>query len=127
MFRQAFDDPLIIMHHPQFFNDGCLSHHPNIPQLFTSSLHIYIIIGSPDLIDKPSGATLKPEWWVIANTCTLLLEPEFISICHVIESNQLQFGEQSASQHSVQHRNMVTIQCFISTLGTKIDVTVSRV
>lgn len=54
---QAFDDPLIIKQHPQLFNDGCLSPNPYIPPLFTSSLHKYIIIGCPDLIDKPSWAS----------------------------------------------------------------------
>lgn len=56
--RQAFDNPLIIMQHCQLFHEWCLSPRPNIPQLFTIGLHKYIIIRSPDLMDKPSGCNL---------------------------------------------------------------------
>lgn len=36
----------------------CLTPRPHIPQLFTSDLHKSIIIGSPDLMDKPLGCNL---------------------------------------------------------------------
>lgn len=55
LFRQAFDNPSIIMQHSQLFHEWCLPPRAHIPQLFTSDLHKYIIIGSPDLIDKPLG------------------------------------------------------------------------
>lgn len=45
--------------HCQLFHEWCLSPRPHIPQLFTSDIHKCIIIGSPDLIHKPTGCHLS--------------------------------------------------------------------
>ncbi len=56
-----------------------------------------------------------------------MIETASISVCHVIESNQLQFGGEAETQGSWLI-DSVTIKRIIRTAGgSEIDVTMSRV